>query len=229
MAQRELSSEQIDRLFEFTYRKRVRYYDVQTEIVDHLATAIEELWKTKPDLPFEAALDRVYQSFGIYGFSRIVQARERSIARLGRRELFGFFRMLASPRHAWIPTGLFLVLYYLFTSIDLSRFLELLPRLAIGALVLIAGLIVHFVRQRNRQFDGRKYLLSELPVSVVAAAGGGFHGLFLFIPQLMADVVAGPWWLAAALAAFYTLWFLLLYAAFFYLPQRARELIRSVS
>ena len=40
-----LSAEQIERLYQFTRQHYVEYYDLQTELVDHLANAIEEQWQ----------------------------------------------------------------------------------------------------------------------------------------------------------------------------------------
>jgi hypothetical protein len=60
-----LSSEQIDNLFEFCEFHNVRYYDVQIELVDHLASAIEKLWETNPELPFEEAVYVVGEQFNI--------------------------------------------------------------------------------------------------------------------------------------------------------------------
>ena len=37
-----LTHKQIDQLFAFTKKKMVRYYDLQVELVDHLAARIEE-------------------------------------------------------------------------------------------------------------------------------------------------------------------------------------------
>jgi hypothetical protein len=51
-----LTDEQTRELYEFTLRKRVRYYDVQIEIVDHLACAIEDRLDREPTLPFHEAL-----------------------------------------------------------------------------------------------------------------------------------------------------------------------------
>ena len=40
-----VNSNQIDRLYRFTREHFVEYYDVQTELVDHLASAIEKQWR----------------------------------------------------------------------------------------------------------------------------------------------------------------------------------------
>jgi hypothetical protein len=80
----ELSKEQIDQLFKFTEKKYVRWYDLQVEIVDHLATKIEELMTNNPSLSFESALQRVYTGFGIFGFAKVVQQKELALAQASR-------------------------------------------------------------------------------------------------------------------------------------------------
>ena len=60
-----LSPEQIERLYQFTRQHYVEYYDLQTELVDHLANAIEEQWTANPKLSFEQALQVEFKKFGI--------------------------------------------------------------------------------------------------------------------------------------------------------------------
>ena len=76
-----LNNEQIKYLYAFTKKKMVHWYDVQVEIVDHLATAIEELMEANPEMEFELALQKVYAGFGIFGFSPLVRAKEESMHR----------------------------------------------------------------------------------------------------------------------------------------------------
>jgi uncharacterized membrane protein (DUF485 family) len=80
-----LSTEQIERLHQFCKQHYVQHYDVQVELVDHLANAIEEKMNACPGLPFEAALAGVYAGFGITGFSHIVAARTRQTLSSARR------------------------------------------------------------------------------------------------------------------------------------------------
>jgi len=69
MNTRTLTTEQIDNLFELCEFHNVRYYDVQIELVDHLASAIEALWETNPELPFDEAAFMVGAQFGVEPFS----------------------------------------------------------------------------------------------------------------------------------------------------------------
>lgn len=69
MEPRKLTPEQIDNLFELCEFHNVHYYDVQIELVDHIASAIEALWETNPELSFEEAVFQVGEQFGIEPFS----------------------------------------------------------------------------------------------------------------------------------------------------------------
>lgn len=66
-----LTQQQIDRIFEFTSQKYIKYYDVQLELVDHIASRIEQMMADDPNLQFEPALQKVYKSFGIFGFTKV--------------------------------------------------------------------------------------------------------------------------------------------------------------
>lgn len=91
-----LTDAQIKELFIFTEKKYVRYYDLQVELVDHLAIRIEEEMTANNKLTFKKALEKVYAGFGIFGFAKMVQEKEEHFVRMGRRllwkEFWNFFR-----------------------------------------------------------------------------------------------------------------------------------------
>lgn len=91
-----LTDEQVSSLYRFCARHYVHYYDLQTELVDHLASAIEERMNSHPSLSFEQALEGVYKGFGIKGFADVVAERERQLERSNsafrRRLFFNYFR-----------------------------------------------------------------------------------------------------------------------------------------
>lgn len=74
-----LSNEQIDKLFDFARSKYVRQLDVQHEVVDHLASAIEDEMKADKNLSFESALSKVYSRFPVTGFASFVSAKEKGM------------------------------------------------------------------------------------------------------------------------------------------------------
>ena len=73
MKEKEILSEaQIQSLYRFTRAHFVYHYDLQTELVDHMAEAIEELQEKQPELTFDDATKIVFKSFGVFGFQDIV-------------------------------------------------------------------------------------------------------------------------------------------------------------
>ena len=76
-----LTNQQIDQLFAFTRQHFVEYYDLQSELVDHLANAIEEQWKENPKRSFEEALGIEFKKFGIFGFMDVVEKRQMALSK----------------------------------------------------------------------------------------------------------------------------------------------------
>ncbi|MEO7524373.1 MAG: hypothetical protein ABIT58_09780 [Ferruginibacter sp.] len=89
-----LTDAQIQALFLFTEKKYVRYYDLQVELVDHLATRIQEEINANQKLSFEQALEKVYADFGIFGFAKVVQEKQDQFVRMGQRLLWKEFKAL---------------------------------------------------------------------------------------------------------------------------------------
>jgi hypothetical protein len=105
-----LTREQVDHLFAFCNKHYVQYYDLQIELVDHLANAVEEKMATDSMLSFEDALHKIYAGFGIRGFADIVKARTQaanSRCRKLRRSIF--FSYFTLPKAAMTVCLLVLV------------------------------------------------------------------------------------------------------------------------
>ncbi len=74
-----LTETHIKELYTFTRQHYVYFYDVQTELVDHLANDIENIWIEKPNLSFEQARDISFKKFGIFGFMDVVESRQNAM------------------------------------------------------------------------------------------------------------------------------------------------------
>ncbi|MES2374402.1 MAG: hypothetical protein V4557_17630 [Bacteroidota bacterium] len=108
-----LTKEQVDRLFDFCKRHYVDYYDVQVELVDHLANAIEEKMASNEQVNFEEALDSVYAGFGINGFSGIVASRTTIMRKHCRKLQWKMFLSYFTWPKAAMTICLFVVLFFL--------------------------------------------------------------------------------------------------------------------
>ena len=149
-----LSPNQIQELFDYTERMHIRYKDVQFEIVDHLASGVEELMSKDNNLTFSKALYDYTGTMPHSFFSDIITSKEKSLEKLWRKKfvfyLLGFFT---------IPRGIITLL--LFSSFYLMAIN--LPELVllIGLLVLTALLLIWYFSFRTTftRDNEKEYLL----------------------------------------------------------------------
>ena len=90
-----LTKQQINILFQYCDYKGVHYYDVQTELVDHLAGIIEKLQEEQPSLSLR---DLIWQADGAFSpeeFKDIVESKSVSVRGryrvLFKKELLSYF------------------------------------------------------------------------------------------------------------------------------------------
>lgn len=124
-----LNKAQLEELFRFCDKHCVRHYDVQCELVDHLANAIEERMAADERLGFEAALAQVYAGFGVMGFAGIVDSHAAVLAKQynrNRYRLFGAFFTLPKIAFTLCILTLLWVLPAFFTMQQLSVFVAVL-------------------------------------------------------------------------------------------------------
>jgi hypothetical protein len=76
-----LTASQIDHLFIFTRQHYVEWYDLQSELVDHLANAIETQWQENPKRSFDEALNVEFKKFGVFGFMDMVEKRQAVLSK----------------------------------------------------------------------------------------------------------------------------------------------------
>jgi len=165
-----LSKKQIDQLFLFTEKKLVRYYDVQVELVDHLATRIEEEMEADKNLGFELALQRVYAAFGIFGFAHVVQEKQNALQKrsfhLWMNELKSF---VTFPKVIFTLT-LFLAAFYLAQS--------LAPTLKYA--IIVASYLVFSVYQFYLLLKAHKVTTKKILLLQVAPVGSAIGPCIIF-------------------------------------------------
>ncbi len=109
MTEKQLNKEQIDTLFSFVKSKYVRYIDVQYELVDHLASAIEDEMQKDSKLSFDAALSKVYARFPVTGFTNFIASKASSLGSYWRRRYFNLLLTYFTP-----PKIFLTILIYIF-------------------------------------------------------------------------------------------------------------------
>lgn len=226
MDTKKISSAELSRLFQFMQQKRVRYYDLQVELVDHFASAIEVMWKEDPAIPFEHAIAKIYDQFPVTGFHSVITAQTKAIQKdAWRWVLYNWKRYFQWPR---ILLSL-VVLLLLRLVFQLPVATELLTGSLSMLLLLIAVVryyqLVFAAKKRNRRF-----LRLDATYNTIS-----FVMTLLLNPllQIGFQLIAGsnlpaiPDWAEWPLAAFFTYFAFFLYIVFYQLPLRAEgDLLR---
>lgn len=140
---KKVSAKEVEKLFEFTKEHYVEYYDLQIELVDHLACAIEEKWEKDDTISFEKALKDVFKKFGISGFSYLVNERKRKLE-------YKYLNLIKKCywEHLQKKEYLGLMILYVFIQFGLALFVPKII-LLISTVLLYGILLAQFVRLRN--------------------------------------------------------------------------------
>lgn len=171
----------IERLYSFTEQHYVEFYDLQTELVDHLANDIEAIWEQNPQLSFEEARDQSFKKFGVFGFMEVVEQRQKAMNKRYHKYLwqelktwFGIPKILAT-------LALICALYTLF-SIPFGNYWLV----AIYAIIVVCSFysmvkLSRSYRQR-KAVSSKKWLLEDI---IFKQAGGIGFALISQIPSLL--------------------------------------------
>jgi hypothetical protein len=87
-----LNTHQINQLFTFTRQHYVEWHDLQLELVDHLANAIEQEWEQNPNRNFDEILNKEFQKFGVFGFMDVVEERQKFLNTKYSRLIWSYYK-----------------------------------------------------------------------------------------------------------------------------------------
>lgn len=110
----ELTPAQVEYLFSFCRKHFVPYYDLQIELVDHLAHAIEQLMDEQPQFGFEETLAIVYRKFGATGFRQIVREKESALEKEQKKWYFRILKDCFSIPKIMVSIGVVALLFFFY-------------------------------------------------------------------------------------------------------------------
>jgi hypothetical protein len=176
-----LSAAQIDHLYLFTRQHYVEYYDLQTELVDHLANAIELEWEINPTLSFETLLNKEFKKFGVFGFMDVVEEKQKAMNKIYNKLVWGHFKTFFKfPQIIGTLLSIFL-LFQLMKSFSISYDVAT----AIALLLLISfwvGLIrMSNKRKKTAKEEGKRWLLNEIIYGYSSLAGMSYLPIQIFL------------------------------------------------
>ncbi|GAB5552985.1 MAG: hypothetical protein Sapg2KO_25760 [Saprospiraceae bacterium] len=152
-----LNKAEIRYLFQFLNRKGVKYLDVKVELVDHLAEGLEECWRKQPGLPIELAANEVYETFGIFGFGKMIEQKRQLLFKATIKKLhLDILSRLQAPQIA-IALLLTLLMTYLLMEYPLGLTIFLSFFIVLHLLVASIGL----QQKKYKKQNGHQFLFLE--------------------------------------------------------------------
>ena len=181
-----LTPQQIDSLYQFTRQHYVEWYDLQTELVDHLANAIEAQWQENPKISFEDALQIEFKKFGVFGFMDVVEKRQAALQKRYSKLVWKHFKeFFTIPK---IVVTLFSTVFFFLIFRNYSQAELLLTSLFM--VVLITFWVSLFFQSRKNKKEhkitGKKWLFKD-----IIFGHSSFAGLSYIPVQVMLHIDFG--------------------------------------
>jgi hypothetical protein len=156
-----LNEKQIADLMLFTKKHLVEYYDVQLELVDHLANDIEHVWQEYPKLTFDEAKQKAFKKFGIFGFQDVVEKKQKAM-RKHYWKMFGeiFISFFKIPK-ILMTLSLVMGFYLIIANISFSELIVSISFIIILVLAMIKALQDHYRLKKKERKTGVKWLIEN--------------------------------------------------------------------
>lgn len=156
MPHTELTKEQIQELYLFVEERNVPYIDVQHEIVDHLASAVEDEMDSIEGLSFKSALHRVYGRFPITGFAVLIMEKEKSLLAYWQRKKTKLLLDYFSPSRVLIILSIYI------TACNVIYHLDALGMaISYTALVIFTVVTIIIRKKRKQNLEEKNLLLMQ--------------------------------------------------------------------
>lgn len=223
----QITEKNIQDLYKFTRKHYVYHYDVQTELVDHLANDIEEIWKENPKLSFEQARDKSFKKFGIFGFMDVVEEKQKQMNKRYWKIIWRFTKEWFTVPKVITTITLFLMFIMLLK----------IPYSIVGILAILVSLVIvemyliYKFKKRNKQKEQNKekiFLLEEmLGTTKSNYTGFVFINLFNTINLTRIEFSSLQIYWIVLIASVMTLLCIIFYVANYVLPEKAEELLEE--
>ena len=222
-----LTNLQIDNLYKFTRQHYVYHYDVQSELVDHLANDIEEIWAENPKITFENARDKSFKKFGIFGFMDVIEAKQKQMNKRYWKILLRFakewFTLPKIITTAFIFLGFFFVL-----QIPYSEYILLGTLLMLIIFQMVAIYKVRKGRKKKEKTNEKIFLLEEM----IGTTKNGFTvmalvNLFNIINLTNFNFLEMETYLLVIISLILTVLCILFYVSNYVIPEKAEELLQE--
>lgn len=160
--ERKIIPEEIEQLHDFVRKHYVEFYDVELELVDHLANDIEEQWRKDAQLTFEFALNIAFKKFGIFGFSDVVEQKTNRLINAYYNESFNRMKSFFTIPKLVVSLVLFLAFFVGFKHVKVVALVFSGDNLKlVGFLFLAYQFIQLYIKKSKQNRSGEKRWLLD--------------------------------------------------------------------
>ncbi|MCF6297144.1 MAG: hypothetical protein L3J08_04040 [Flavobacteriaceae bacterium] len=217
-----LSKEHITQLYKFTQQHYIEYYDVQTEMVDHLANDIEQIWEEQPQLSFQKARELSFKKFGIFGFMDVLGEKENVLNKKYWKMVWKIFIKFFKIPQIILTLSIAIGWYQLFKIFPQKETFQVI---GIGCFIIILFRLVILAKQKEKRFQktNKKWLLEDNIYNI-----GNMYlllNLFFQINFHISKVNSNTEILV--LSFVFTVIIILFYITTFILPSKAEEILEK--
>ncbi|SHM08078.1 hypothetical protein [Flavobacterium xanthum] len=223
-----LTSQQIDHLFTFTRQHYVEWYDLQSELVDHIANAIETQWQENPNRSFDEALQLEFKKFGVFGFMDVVEKRQAVLGKKYNGLVWQHFKDFFGIPKIILTIAMTLVLYSILKISAYSAWIF------VGLSLIVVGFTFYELfknnknNKRKKQTQEKRWLFEE-----IINQYGSFSGAIIFPFNVFVSVFnhsekyLGNYYWMMGLSFFLVVVILLLFIIFKIIPAKAEEYLQT--
>ncbi len=164
----QLNKDQIQEIKKFIHSRGFTHIEVELEILDHVASAVEQKLENDPQKPLDKAIKEVHAGFGVFGFAGIEEEKQKLISSLLKKEYQNV--MLSYFKTSKVLIVALIALLYT-ASLNLSwlmteQVLRFFPVCVVLALLIYTA--AHY-RWRYRKIAKRSLMVSSamLPMALI--------------------------------------------------------------
>lgn len=163
-----LNNEQLTEIKNFISKKGIQYVDVQMEILDHVASSVEERMNLDENLSFDDALKQTHASFGIFGFGGVEDSIVNAMTKKYKRIFWKTYSSVFNYKYILL---VFLAIFLFYQAqVLVNDYFQFLAYF-LGFVILII-VLSYLIGLKNNQY--KKLLVYRNTFSYFSFIGSGF-------------------------------------------------------
>ena len=220
-----LTPQQIEQLYQFTRQHYVEWYDLQTELVDHLANSIETQWQENPKNKKKNVLQVEFKKFGVFGFMNVVEERQIALGKKYNKLVWQHFKSFFTIPKIIGTATVFAILVQLLLKFEHAY-------LIVSSLFVLSTFLFFFFfvkmsikNKRDMKLSGKKWLYKDIIFGLGSFTG--FIPLPLQFGLRIEDAAQFGIISATIISATVVCFFLLGYIILKIIPSKAEEYLKQ--